>query len=388
MRSAIERLYGRIKAGSSVLFFFSGYGIQTDRQTYLLPVNAQIWTEAEVRRDGMAIDTILAEMNVRGATVKLAIIEASRRNPFERRFRGVSMGLAPVTAPHGSLIMSAAAPGALVNEGGGQHSLFVSELLKEMRSPGLSIEAMFDRTRIGVRRASRGEQVPWVSSSLLEDFYLSQPKYRSPEAEDYAACEQQATRQCWETFLKTYESGSYADRSRKNLEAGPGPKPVEATPYDETIKRNPKVGDNYYRRGVYYAQKRRYPEAINDFDQAIRLNPGDAEAFNNLCWTRGMTGDLEGALRDCNQALKLRRNFVNALDSRGLVNLKMGLPNSAIADYTAALRLNPKHASALFGRGKAKLQNGDRSGGEADISAAQSIDPEIAQAFESDDAGR
>ena len=173
MQRAIERLYGKIKNGTSAVFFFSGYGIQTGRQTYLIPVNAQIWTEAEVRRDGIGIDTVLAELNARGATVKVAILDASRRNPFERRFRGLSAGLAPVTAPRGTLVISAAAPGTVVNDTTDENSLFVRELLKEMRSPNLTIEEVFNRTRIGVSRASKGEQVPWISSSLVEDFYLA-----------------------------------------------------------------------------------------------------------------------------------------------------------------------------------------------------------------------
>src|SRR3954470_16628242 len=52
MRTAFDRFYGKIKPGSTALVFFSGYGIQSDRQTYVIPVNAQIWTEADVRRDG------------------------------------------------------------------------------------------------------------------------------------------------------------------------------------------------------------------------------------------------------------------------------------------------------------------------------------------------
>ena len=89
MRAAIDRFYGKIKSGSTALLFFSGYGIQSDRQTYVIPVNAQIWTEADVRRDGYSLDMLLAEMNKRGAAVKIAILDASRRNPFERRFRAM-----------------------------------------------------------------------------------------------------------------------------------------------------------------------------------------------------------------------------------------------------------------------------------------------------------
>ena len=112
MRAAIDRFYGKIKPGSTALLFFSGYGIQSDRQTYVIPVNAQIWTEADVRRDGYSLDILLVEMNKRGANVKIAILDASRRNPFERRFRAVAGGLAPVIVPKGTVVMYAAAPGA------------------------------------------------------------------------------------------------------------------------------------------------------------------------------------------------------------------------------------------------------------------------------------
>lgn len=52
MRHAFDRLYGRIKPGSIVLIFFSGFGVQSSRQSYMIPIDAQIWTEADVRRDG------------------------------------------------------------------------------------------------------------------------------------------------------------------------------------------------------------------------------------------------------------------------------------------------------------------------------------------------
>src|SRR5713101_1346319 len=139
-RSAIDRFYGKIKSGSVALFFFSGYGIQSDRQTYMVPVNAQIWTGAEVRRDGYSLDSVLAEMNSRGARVKIAVLDASRRNPFERRFRAVAAGLAPVTAPKSTVVMYAAAPGAVVRDSARQ--FFVTELLKEIRGPG-KIEEVF-----------------------------------------------------------------------------------------------------------------------------------------------------------------------------------------------------------------------------------------------------
>src|SRR6266576_431327 len=170
MRRAFDRLYGRIKPGSVVLIFFSGFGVQSNRQSYLIPVYAQIWTEPDVRRDGFSLETILGEINSRGAGVKIALIDASRRNPFERRFRSFSAGLAPVIAPNGTLVMYSAALSSVVGDTGGAHSLFVSELLKEIRVADLMAEETLNRIRVGVTRASRSEQVPWISSSLAEDF--------------------------------------------------------------------------------------------------------------------------------------------------------------------------------------------------------------------------
>src|SRR5271167_2770879 len=170
MRRAFDRLYGKIKPGSVALIFFSGFGVQSSRQSYMIPVDAQIWTEADVRRDGFSLETILGEINNRGAGVKIALIDASRRNPFERRFRSFSAGLAPVIAPNGTLVMYSAALSSVISDNGGDHSLFVQELLKEIRVPDLMAEETLNRTRVGVTRGSRSEQVPWISSSLAEDF--------------------------------------------------------------------------------------------------------------------------------------------------------------------------------------------------------------------------
>src|SRR6202042_2555881 len=142
----------------------------SNRQSFMIPVDAQIWTEADVRRDGISLETVLGEINSRGAGVKIALVDASRRNPYERRFRSFSAGLAPVIAPNGTLVMYSAALSSVISDNGGDHSLFVQELLKEIRVPDLMAEETLNRTRVGVTRASRSEQVPWISSSLAEDF--------------------------------------------------------------------------------------------------------------------------------------------------------------------------------------------------------------------------
>ena len=169
MQRAINGFYAKLKRGMTGLVFFSGYGIQANRQSYLIPVDVDIWNESEVQPKGVSLDNILAEMNKRGANVKIAIVDAARRNPFERRFRKAGAeGLPLVSAPLGTLVLysaTAGTPGGLVKDSAAERSLFVGELVKEIRGQGVSAEEVFNRTRMGVSRASSNEQNPWISSS-------------------------------------------------------------------------------------------------------------------------------------------------------------------------------------------------------------------------------
>ncbi len=172
MQNAIAAFTGKITNGTVALLYFSGFGLDVGRQNYLIPVDAQIWNEADARRDGISVDAVLADMQRAGAKVKIIILDAARRNPFERRFRASAAGLAAINAPVGTLALYSAAPGQVIDENSGTNSLFVGELIKELRSPNLTAEDIFNRARIGVSRASNNDQVPWVTSSLSEEFYF------------------------------------------------------------------------------------------------------------------------------------------------------------------------------------------------------------------------
>jgi uncharacterized caspase-like protein len=167
---AVARLKSKIRPDSVVMLFFGGYGIQVGRESYMIPVDAAIWKEGDVRREGVSIESVLDMMKEQGACAKLVVIDASRRNPYERRFRTFSHGLAPINAPDNALILSSATPGKVADDSRGQHSVLMAELLANLntRSAGAA-EAVFNKTRIAISRASDGEQVPSVSSSLLED---------------------------------------------------------------------------------------------------------------------------------------------------------------------------------------------------------------------------
>src|SRR3978361_251464 len=79
MRRAFDRFYARLKPGSVALFFFSGFGIRSARQSFMIPIDAQIWTEPDVRRDGFSLETVLGEINRRGTGVHVALTHADSR---------------------------------------------------------------------------------------------------------------------------------------------------------------------------------------------------------------------------------------------------------------------------------------------------------------------
>jgi uncharacterized caspase-like protein len=172
LRQAVDRLKSKIRSDSTVMLFFAGYGVQAGRQSYMIPVDAAIWKESDVRRDGTSIESVLEMMKQRGARAKLVVVDASRRNPYERRFRSYSHGLAPINVPDNALILSSATPGKVVDDGTGQNSLLVTELLNNLNSQVTGAEAIFSKTRAGVSQASAGQQVPSVASSLLDDVHF------------------------------------------------------------------------------------------------------------------------------------------------------------------------------------------------------------------------
>lgn len=175
MVRAVNRLKSRIKRDTVVMLFFGGYGVQAGRESYMLPVDAVIWKESDVRRQGVSIEGVLNMMKEQGAKAKLVVVDASRRNPYERRFRSYSHGLAPIGTPDNALILSSASPGKVVDDGKGEHSTLVSELLNNLNAQqGSSAESVFNKTRVAISRASEGDQVPTVSSSLLEDVHFDQ----------------------------------------------------------------------------------------------------------------------------------------------------------------------------------------------------------------------
>ena len=173
MQAALTAFEDKVTKDAVALLFFSGFGVQAGGHTYLLPVDARIWTEADVKTAGINVDRIVADLGTRGAKLRLVVIDAARRNPFERRFRPAgSQGLAPVVGAPGLLALYSDGPGAVLTEGSGPTSPFADALVRAMTASGAMAESAFRRTQADVFRLSHAGQKPWVSSFLDADAAL------------------------------------------------------------------------------------------------------------------------------------------------------------------------------------------------------------------------
>ena len=137
------------------MLFFGGYGIQAGRESYMIPVDAAIWRiRCPARRHQHRIG--VGDDQGHGARARIAVIDASRRNPYERRFRAFSHGLAPISAPDNALILSSATPGKVADDFSGQNSVLVTELLNNINSKAAGAEAALHQDPYrGVARIER-----------------------------------------------------------------------------------------------------------------------------------------------------------------------------------------------------------------------------------------
>lgn len=266
MEDAIGSFGERLKDGAVAMVFYSGHGMQVDGRNFLIPVDARISTEPQVRLQTVDVDVVLDQMAAAHSRVNLVILDACRNNPFEHKFRGLSGGLAQINAPEGTMIAYATAPGKVASDGEGQNGLYTEELLKAIDQPGLPIEEVFKHVRSAVMQRSSGAQTPWEASSLTGDFYFkagAKPEPASaaavtpPPGVDKEALFWESVKGShdpapFKAYLDQYPKGTFAElaaiRISELMRAAPHPDDTRSpAPVSETAQRpvqQPNQGPN------------------------------------------------------------------------------------------------------------------------------------------------
>lgn len=153
--------------------------------------------------------------------------------------------------------------------------------------------------------------------------------------------------------------------------------------YEQGIRLNPGNWEGYNRRGVLLGKMGQYDRSFKDYDKATELNPTHPWPWINRCQGNIKLNRVAEATVQCNKLLQLDKSAMS-FNLHGVLNIKLGKMDLAIADFDEAIRQIPKNASALYGRGLAKQKKGDRPGGAADLAAATAIKPDIAKDYDED----
>lgn len=223
MKRAILEFGRQLRGSDSVgLFYYAGHGVQVDGENFLIPIGADIKDTEEVAINSVNVTELLKTMERAASRLNIAVLDACRDNPFAVPSRSATRGLAPVTAPSGTLIAYATAPGQVALDGEDGHSPYTAALADAIPSPGVPLEEVFRKTRRKVLEATANKQTPWEHSSLTGEFFF-RPKEATPEASarpiDTPAMDTRiAELNDWDKIKTTND----ADTLRRHLQRYPG----------------------------------------------------------------------------------------------------------------------------------------------------------------------
>ena len=221
--------FGRaIKNGGVGLFYYAGHAIQVGGSNYLVPIGADLDSEEYVPIEAVDVNQILARMDAASNRLNIVILDACRDNPFARSFRSATRGLAQTSAPSGTFLAYATAPGDVAADGFGRNSPYTEALLAALDEPGRKLEEVFKRVRAEVKEKTDGQQTPWTGSSITGDFYFRPPEtangapsanYRSRDLVAWQAIKSSNQPLDFRTFIETYPESALTPFARNRLRA-------------------------------------------------------------------------------------------------------------------------------------------------------------------------
>jgi hypothetical protein len=173
MRAALRDFGAQMNTGGVGIFYYAGHGTQATGENFLIPVDADIADEDEIRSAAISVQDVFARFERAENRLNVMILDACRVFPVKRSTRSGSDGLSRVNAPSGTLIAYATAPNQVAKDGNGKNSPYTKNLVAAINEhPGLKLEDLLKAVRAMVRNETGGRQEPWIESSTEGDFYF------------------------------------------------------------------------------------------------------------------------------------------------------------------------------------------------------------------------
>jgi uncharacterized caspase-like protein len=171
MMQEVETFASKVRAAGSealAVFYFAGHGVRSDDFNYLLPLDVNIRTEADIPDQAVPAEWVLDRFHTPQA-VTVMILDSCRDNPFGSQSEvtlDVGDGLARMTARTNNLIAYATGPGDVALDGTGANSPYTAAIARAIRTSRLPLVELFEQVRADVMNETGGVQSPWARSSL------------------------------------------------------------------------------------------------------------------------------------------------------------------------------------------------------------------------------
>ncbi len=230
MMAAIEKFGAAVKKSETklVVFYYAGHGAQLDWRNYLLPVDAVVERQEHMKERCVDLSLLLGQFSAAKDKTFVVILDACRNNPFGTSYRPDQKGLSQFDAPVGSLLAYATSPGNVASDGDGANGLYTENLVRELGKRGTRIEDALKRVRLNVRLASKGEQIPWETTSLEGDIFIfndGQKKLSDAEMEqvveadvtEWTRIKSSKKIDDWVSYLRTFPNGRFAEIAQMRL---------------------------------------------------------------------------------------------------------------------------------------------------------------------------
>ena len=176
METSINNFAKQVRNYDVALFYYAGHGMRSEGFNYLIPTDAVLADESDIKYRCINANLILDKMDKANCPMKIVILDACRNNPFTRGWnRGVeNEGLGTMIAPKGTFIAFSTAPGEVAQDGTGKNSPYTAALLQTLDKPNLSITDFFQEVLEKVATETKEKQTPWTSNSFRGKFYFNQ----------------------------------------------------------------------------------------------------------------------------------------------------------------------------------------------------------------------
>jgi hypothetical protein len=179
MQEASIRFAREARTADVALFYYSGHALQFAGVNYLVPVDAELRDEADLRRMARA-DQILADI-LQAKNLRILVLDVCRDNPFAEDLKRsigrsraaiVGRGLAKMESPDGTIISYATQSGRTADDGSGRNSPYTGAFVKRILEKD-NVTAVFEHIGADVYENTKGAQVPELSLSFFGEYYLN-----------------------------------------------------------------------------------------------------------------------------------------------------------------------------------------------------------------------